>query len=1112
MASLFISYSRKDKEAAHRLTEAFKDQDFDLWIDWEDIEPTVDWWREIEKGIEQSDSFLILLSPASVHSSVCKQEIEHASRNGKRLIPVVVQEIQVEEVVPELRHLNWIFLREQDDFQAAFVTLIRAIRTDFAWAQVHRQLQVKALEWERSGKKKDFHLQGEELKDAETQLVANSSKEPHATDLQREYVLKSREASDRQRRRLVYVAVGTAILMAGLAIFGFVQAKLAIDRANIASARQLAAQAQTIHATRNSKQMIAVLLATESMKLFPSTEAAQILLDNAGSHLVTSIQSAGGWSPVVFSPDGRYIVSGLYEGNASLAAVWEAATGKEVARITVGSPIRAAAFSPDGSYVASAACDRFDANTCVQSTTQVWEPASGKEVSRISQGGDVVTLTFSPDGKYVASGGQDGTARVWEAMTGEEVARMAPGPGSHPGAFSPDGKYMVLGGDGTNRVYEALTGEEIAHMTHDGYMFPVAFSPDGQYVMSASMNGSDRVWEVLTGKEVARMAQGPGAQRGAFSPDGKYVVSAGDRTVRVYETLTGKEIARMTHDGSVSSVAFSPDGNFVVSGSDDGTARIWAAMAGWEVARMTHDGGVISVAFSPNGIFVASGSMDYTVRVWAAPHRPEISLPVHYEFSTWDIQNSVRSPDGKWILSFKNEDTKTIAVSEVVTGEEIAHMKHDDQVNSIVFSRDGKYIVSASSDGTALVWEAATGKELSRLNCGQMDASAVAFGPDETYAAVACLDGTIRIWDVFTGKELIPIQGPGYPGLVTFSSDGKYIASGGSDKTARVWEVRTGKEIAHMTHEEPVWSAAFSPDGEYVASGSADNTVILWEAHSGKEVARRTRNNLTYSLAFTSDGKYVVTGTTAIWDDIWLWRPDDLIAEACARSPRNLTRAEWKRYLEDTPYQATCSNLPVPGLPVEPGQYPSRSIPVNSYYLFVIVWAAVIYSLGGWLAYRNVFAPPRAHSLSDPGSTWKHFVTAAGQGGLLIALYTIGITIFSSFVALQSAPSPYIRLLPVLPGLWAGIAYSHFTRDQSGGTRTGIKRILVSSLAGFLSLLLAHALLILVFILRTPPDYFPDNFWSVNVVVTGKLGIVSAVLSAVGASIYIFIVRRRLGR
>ncbi|HEY3472966.1 MAG TPA: toll/interleukin-1 receptor domain-containing protein, partial [Anaerolineales bacterium] len=85
MASLFISYSRKDREAARKLTEAFHNQDLDFWIDWEGIEPTVDWWREIEKGIEGADNFLFLISPDSASSDVCRQEIEHAVKNGKRL-------------------------------------------------------------------------------------------------------------------------------------------------------------------------------------------------------------------------------------------------------------------------------------------------------------------------------------------------------------------------------------------------------------------------------------------------------------------------------------------------------------------------------------------------------------------------------------------------------------------------------------------------------------------------------------------------------------------------------------------------------------------------------------------------------------------------------------------------------------------------------------------------------------------------------------------------------------------------------------------------------------------------------------------------------------------
>ena len=71
MPSLFISYSRKDIEVARKLTEAFKDQDLDVWIDWEGIAPTVDWWQEIEKGIEEADIFLFLISPDSAKSKVC---------------------------------------------------------------------------------------------------------------------------------------------------------------------------------------------------------------------------------------------------------------------------------------------------------------------------------------------------------------------------------------------------------------------------------------------------------------------------------------------------------------------------------------------------------------------------------------------------------------------------------------------------------------------------------------------------------------------------------------------------------------------------------------------------------------------------------------------------------------------------------------------------------------------------------------------------------------------------------------------------------------------------------------------------------------------------------
>jgi WD40 repeat protein len=72
-----------------------------------------------------------------------------------------------------------------------------------------------------------------------------------------------------------------------------------------------------------------------------------------------------------------------------------------------------------------------------------------------------------------------------------------------------------------------------------------------------------------------------------------------------------------------------------------------------------------------------------------------------------------------------------------------------------------------------------------------------------------------------------------------------------------------------MTHDAEVNAVSFSPDSRLVASGSGDNTVRVHR-----------------------------------------WRPEDLIAEACSRLTRNLTKGEWRLYLGDEPYQKTCKHLP----------------------------------------------------------------------------------------------------------------------------------------------------------------------------------------------------------
>jgi len=238
MAKLFVSYSRRDSVAARKLIEAFKSIQQDVWVDWESIPPAVDWLEQIFRGIEEADAFIFMISPDSIASEVCKVELNRAAQNNKRIIPIVLRDVQPKDAPETIRKLNWTFIRENDNFEEGLAKVKTAIELDLDWLEEHRRLLVRSLEWHRR-KDPSLLLRGRDLRNARHMVATATAKDPVPTELQQKFIQYS---SQSERNRIItFFVTGFAVI--ALAVLSFL-ATQARDDAQIQRDRAVAAQVE----------------------------------------------------------------------------------------------------------------------------------------------------------------------------------------------------------------------------------------------------------------------------------------------------------------------------------------------------------------------------------------------------------------------------------------------------------------------------------------------------------------------------------------------------------------------------------------------------------------------------------------------------------------------------------------------------------------------------------------------------------------------------------------------------------------------------------------------------------------------------------------------------
>jgi WD40 repeat protein len=794
------------------------------------------------------------------------------------------------------------------------------IEEDAEGRRLRRHITRAAGEWDAGGRDQSELYRGARLAAA---LDWSSEHAFELNELEREFVTKSREVSEREakrarrtNRRLRVLLAGVALLLAASLIGGIyavVQRGDARDAETAQLAQRLGAQALVEEALDRS-----LLLARQAVAIDDTPQTRGYLL----SALLRAPSAMG---IMHGGPDAGYGGLGL---------------------------------SPDGKTLAVAdfynGLRFFDAGTY----EQVGGPLDVPEW--------LESLAYSPDGKTIAFGGAP-FVRLIDARTRKRLAEAQLLGRAARMAFTKDGSMLVVftAAPETITVRDAATLRQIGavrfpegfrgNSLRSFYRPPhLALTPDSRSLITASDAGELAWWDLRTLRKTRTLRIDKGYHALALSADGRTVAVGIDRGLQLVDARTGAvRAARSGFAGSPNWVLFSPDDSTVVSANVDGTVTLWdVASATPRESLRGHSNGAQQPVFAPDGTSLFTASDDGTVVAWDLTGRRGVKRPFTFthdrDFQAfYDAHPGRLSPDGRliavglrelgvqlWRTSDLTRDGRPLldTIREVKAlafspdGRTLAAITDEGDLTlwdvasrslrrppipalagylvGIAFSGDGRLIATANSTGVAL-WNPTTGARLGTMSVDW--SSDVALSADGALvASVGVLAGGATVWDTRTHDVVATLEARKDADdlTVALSSDGRLVAVGGYGSGVRIWDVRTRKLI----HELPTpggGALEFSKDGSMLAV--AGNAVSLWDVETGIRIGPTlTAGSRRAMMDLSSDGRRLLVtfanGEGAVWDI----DPASWARRACAVANRTLTRDEWSKFLPGRPYEPAC--------------------------------------------------------------------------------------------------------------------------------------------------------------------------------------------------------------